>query len=62
MLYSSYSSSIEDVKSKPVLRKLVEERLFKRFIVLSGEEGPGVVENIFDERGSVLFSRELQGV
>lgn len=62
ILATVHGSSIEDVKSKPVLRKLVEERLFKRFIVLSGEEGPGVVENIFDERGSVLFSRELQGV
>jgi len=61
ILATVHGSSIEDVKNKPVLRKLVEERLFKRFIVLSGEDGPGVVQNIFDERGSVLFDRALQG-
>lgn len=59
ILATVHGSSIEDVKNKPVLRKLVEERLFKRFIVLSGEGGPGVVQSIFDERGSVLYDREL---
>ena len=54
-----HGSSIDDVKNKPILRKLVEEKLFKRFIVLSGEEKPGVVKNIFDERGSVLYDRNV---
>lgn len=54
-----HGSSIEDIKNKPVLRKLVEEKMFKRFIVLSGGTIPGQVENIFDERGSVLFANKL---
>lgn len=62
ILATVHGSSIDDVKNKPVLRKLIEERLFKRFIVLSGEDGPGIVQNIFDERGSVLYGRSLQGV
>ena len=50
-----HGASIDDVKNKPILRKLVEEKLFKRFIVLAGGKKPGTVENIFDERGSVLY-------
>lgn len=55
MLATVHGASIDDVKNKPILRKLVEEKLFKRFIVLAGGEKPGTVENIFDERGSVLY-------
>lgn len=55
MLATVHGASIDDVKNKPILRKLVEEKLFKRFIVLAGGKKPGTVENIFDERGSVLY-------
>lgn len=61
ILATVHGTSVDDVKSKPVLRKLVEEKLFKRFIVLSGGEKPGTVQSIFDERGSVLYDRTLQG-
>lgn len=57
MLATVHGSSVEDIKNKPVLRKLVEEKLFKRFIVLSGDSKPGQIENIFDERGSMLYCR-----
>ncbi len=54
-----HGSSIEDIKNKPILRKLVEEKMFKRFIVLAGGNVPGQIETIFDERGSVLFANKL---
>lgn len=60
MLATVHGSSIEDIKNKPVLRKLVEEKLFKRFIVLSGGKRPGEIENIFDERGSVLYDKNVR--
>ncbi|MGN0438803.1 MAG: stage III sporulation protein AA [Lachnospiraceae bacterium] len=55
ILATVHGTSIDDIKSKPILRKLVEEKLFKRFIVLSGGKKPGTIERIFDERGSVLY-------
>lgn len=57
ILATVHGTSIDDIKNKPVLRKLVEEKLFKRFVVLSNGEMPGTVEMIFDERGSVLYDR-----
>lgn len=62
ILATVHGSSIDDIRNKPVLRKLVEERLFKRFVILSGGRKPGNVEVIFDERGSVLYDRNLQCV
>ena len=62
ILATVHGASVDDVKSKPVLRKLVEEKLFKRFVVLSGGEKPGVVQNIFDERGCVLYHKGMQEV
>lgn len=53
-----HGDSIEDIKNKPVLRKLVEEKMFRRFVVLSGLKNPGQIVNIFDERGSVLYGKK----
>lgn len=57
ILATVHGNSIDDVKNKPILRRLVEEKMFKRFIILSGKSCPGTVINIFDERGSVLYDR-----
>lgn len=62
MLATVHGASVEDIKNKPVLRRLVEEKLFKRFIVLSGGKRPGELENIFDDHGSVLFDRKCLAV
>lgn len=62
ILATVHGSSIDDVRNKPGLRKLVEEKMFKRFVVLSGDPRPGVVETIFDERGSVLYDGRLDRV
>lgn len=54
MLATVHGSSIEDIKNKPILRKLVEEKLFKRFIILSNVDKKGIIDKIFDERGNII--------
>lgn len=54
LLATAHGSSMDDIKNKPVLGRLVRERVFKRYVLLQ----PGTVGQIcaiFDERGSVLF-------
>lgn len=58
MIATVHGDSIEDIKNKPVLRKLIEEKLFRRFVVLEGSGMPGRIDKIFDERGSVLYGGE----
>lgn len=56
ILATVHGSSVEDVRNKPVLRKMIEEKMFRRYVVLEGMEGPGKVKNILDECGNVLYT------
>lgn len=61
-----HGMSIDDIKNKPVLRKLVEERIFERYIVLGNSRHAGRVDSIFDAMGNRLYDsgvrREAYGV
>jgi stage III sporulation protein SpoIIIAA len=37
---------MEDLKRKPLLSNLVEKEIFKRYVFLDGEGGPGHVRGI----------------
>ncbi len=55
ILATIHGASIDDIRTRPVLRKLVEERVFERYIVLDSSSGVGNIVNIFDERGNELY-------
>ena len=56
ILATVHGSSVDDVHNKPVLSKMIEDKMFKRYIVLDGMEGPGKVRNVLDEFGNVLYT------
>lgn len=58
ILATIHGDSVDDIRTRPALRKLIEERVFDRYIVL-GSNGVGNVENIFDERGNELYIHSL---
>ena len=43
-----HGNSVEDIRQKPILRKLVQDRLFERYIVLDGCKEVGHVGGIYD--------------
>jgi stage III sporulation protein AA len=53
ILATIHGNSIEEIRRKPVMGRLVEEKVFGRYVLLSSGE-VGKVEAIFDERGSNL--------
>lgn len=55
ILATIHGATIDDIRTRPAIRKLVEERVFERYIVLSSNGGVGSIENIFDERGNELY-------
>lgn len=59
ILATIHGDSIDDIRTRPVLRKLVEEKVFERYIVLGRSAGIGTVESIFDERGNELYIGSL---
>ena len=57
-----HGASVEDIKQKPVLRRLVQERMFVRYIVMDSRGGVGHVSQIYDSRGSQLYRSERKAV
>lgn len=55
LIATVHGSSIEDIKQKPVLRKLVQEKSFERYIILNNKGRIGNIGHIYDSRGNQLF-------
>lgn len=49
-----HGSSIEELMEKPILKKLLEKQIFKRFIVLENKGQVGTVKGIYNEKGVSL--------
>lgn len=56
VIASIHASSIEEVVNKPILKDLVKEQIFTRYIILSDRTGPGKLDYVFDgELKSIFF-------
>ena len=50
-----HGSSIEDIKRKPLLQRLMQEKIFERYIVLYKKDCAGQIKAIYDERGTGIY-------
>ena len=58
LIATIHGNSIDDIRTRPGIRKLVEERIFERYIILNGAKKVGQICEIFDQRGSCLYGGE----
>lgn len=56
LLASTHSDTIETFVHKPLFEKLIEEKVFKRYVVLSKRNGPGTFEGVYDENFSRIYN------
>ncbi len=49
VLATAHGSNMEDFKKRPGLKRLLEHKIFKRFIFLGNSRGTGTIENIWDD-------------
>lgn len=54
VIASAHGRDIEDVSRRPVMRELLRERLFERFVILSRSRGTGVRQLVCDGYGQPL--------
>lgn len=58
-----HGSSIEDIKRKPLLNRLMQEKIFERYIVLYKKDCAGQIKAIYDEQGTELYDAfQRQGI
>ena len=55
MLATVHGKSLDEIRDKPELGKLVENHRFERYIVLGNKRGVGSVEGIYDENGGSII-------
>ena len=55
LIATVHGSSIDDIRQKPVLRKLVQEKRFERYLILNNKGRIGNVSQIYDSRGNQLY-------
>lgn len=55
LLASTHAESMETFCKKPLFEKVLKEKIFKRFVLLSKRNGPGTFEGIYDENFSRIF-------
>lgn len=55
LLATVHGNSIDNLRVRPVLRRLVEEKIFERYVVLSDNGRIGNVEAIFDAYGGCVY-------
>lgn len=50
VIATAHGSGVEDIKARRVIASMIREGFFDRYIVLSGRNGPGTVEQLAAER------------
>lgn len=58
MIATVHGTSLQEVEEKPYLKKLVEERRFERYVLLSGASHAGRVEQIYDRNKKILCAKQ----
>ena len=60
MLATIHADSMEDLRRKPLIDRMVAEKRFDRYILLGKRQCVGQVSGLFDSRGNLLY-REAAG-
>ena len=43
LMMTTHGESLEEIRSRPSLKRSLDEQIFQRFIVLSRQDGPGTM-------------------
>ena len=52
-----HAKNIQQIKKKKDFDKILEEKLFSRYVVLSSDEGPGTITHVYDEKLQIVYCR-----
>lgn len=51
LITTTHGTSIEEIRNRPSLRAIIDQRIFERFVILSRAAGPGTITHILDASG-----------
>jgi stage III sporulation protein AA len=59
VIATAHGSGLDDVRCRPILRELIEDRVFTCYVVLGGAAAPGRLETVLDSSGKPIRNRPL---
>lgn len=57
LLATVHGNSLADLKRKPLLSRLTEEKIFERYLVLGYHRRAGVIQGVYDGEGTLLSDK-----
>jgi stage III sporulation protein AA len=55
LMITTHGASLEEIKSRPTIKKILDLKIFERFIELRREETSGLISTVFDHKGNNLM-------
>ena len=55
LIATVHGSSVDDIRTKPMLRELLQEHAFERYVVLGDVHCAGKITEVFDAQGNPLY-------
>ena len=55
VIASIHASNLTELKNKPEMQKILQDKFLTRYIILSSRAGPGTYEGIFDENFKSIY-------
>jgi stage III sporulation protein AA len=59
VIATAHGAGLDDVRNRPILRELIEDRVFSRYVALGGAAAPGRLEAVFDNGGRPIRNRPI---
>jgi stage III sporulation protein AA len=57
LIMTTHGSNLEEIRNRPSLKTIIDQRIFQRFVVLSRSSGPGTVTHILNEDGTEMNNK-----
>nr|WP_263325771.1 stage III sporulation protein AA [Neobacillus sp. Marseille-Q6967] len=55
LMMTTHGSTMEEIRNRPTLKGIIDQKIFQRFIILSRNKGPGTVTHILDENQNEIY-------
>jgi len=57
LIMTTHGESLDEIRKRPTLKTILNEKIFQRYIVLSRSQGPGTISCVMDSDGRELDSK-----
>lgn len=58
VITTAHGADLNDIKKRPIMKEMIENRFFDRYLILGFSQGVGTLEEVIDNDFKTIYSRE----